>query len=569
MNLSQFFDHWRIIENPFRGEEARHDTVFARMGFGGVGIAAGAGIGESSGSSGAVAPGGGTAPPASQADNGRAGLAPISATAHSDFEKILGDLARPSTAIVFGEKGSGKTAIRMQLADRVTAHNVRRPDSKVLLVPYDDLNGVLDRFSRRTLAKSPAEAFQKFRLVDHIDAILGAVVPRLMDGLLGKPTPQPAKGQIAPPAPPPSPDQSTIALDLGPEPRKIARKLDSAGKRDLLLLQAVYDRPDVADLRTSRLRRILRIGLPPSLVLWTALAWFGWIPAAAVFAWAWTQRTDKGPSLTLTYIFAALLAVWLLLFAKRYAWDNLALLTIARKMRRQLRVITRSEPSMVRSLRQLDPVARDGGHLPLTESDEARYAMLDRLRRSLRHFGYTGLVIVIDRVDEPTLVSGDPDRMRAVIWPLFNNKFLQQEGVGVKMLLPIELRHALFKESSAFFQEARLDKQNLIERLSWTGAMLYDLCDARLKACRDPAAGPIALLDLFAEDVTGRDLVDALDQMHQPRDAFKFLYACLSEHCSNVTAEQEQWRIPRLVLESVRKQQSDRVQQLYRGIRPA
>jgi hypothetical protein len=99
--------------------------------------------------------------------------------------------------------------------------------------------------------------------------------------------------------------------------------------------------------------------------------------------------------------------------------------------------------------------------------------------------------------------------------------------------------------------------------------MLYDLCDARLRACRAPDAAPISLLDLFAEDVTAKDLVDALDQMHQPRDAFKFLYACLNEHCSGVTAEQGQWKVPRLTLESVKKQQADRVQQLYRGIRPA
>src|SRR5690606_28527153 len=216
------------------------------------------------------------------------------------------------------------------------------------------------------------------------------------------------------------------------------------------------------------------------------------------------------------YVFAGLLALWLLALGKRYAWDTLALLGLGRRMRRQLRVMARSEASIVRSLRQIDPAARDAGVLPLSDADEARYAMLDRLRRALRVFGYPGVLIVIDRVDEPTLISGDPDRMRAVVWPLFNNKFLQQEGIGVKMLLPIELRHALFKESSAFFQEARLDKQNLVERLSWTGAMLYDLCDARLKACRDPAAGPISLLDLFAEDVTARDLVDALDQMHQP-----------------------------------------------------
>src|SRR5690606_27359037 len=120
---------------------------------------------------------------------------------------------------------------------------------------------------------------------------------------------------------------------------------------------------------------------------------------------------------------------------------------------------------------------------------------------------------------------------------------LQQERFGIKMLLPIELRHALFRESAIFFQEARLDKQNLIERLTWTGAMLYDLCNARLKACRPPEAPPISLIDLFADDVTVRDLVDALDQMHQPRDAFKLLYQCLTEHCSNVTEDEAQWRI--------------------------
>jgi hypothetical protein len=195
--------------------------------------------------------------------------------------------------------------------------------------------------------------------------------------------------------------------------------------------------------------------------------------------------------------------------------------------------------------------------------------MLRRLRKVLAVFGYSSVVIVADRVDEPALVRGDPDRMRAVVWPLLNNKLLQQEGVGIKLLLPIELRHLLFKESAAFFQEARLDKQNMIERLAWTGAMLYDLCDARLQACRPPESPPITLLDLFAEDVTHKDIVEALDQMHQPRDAFKLLYQCFLDHCASVAGPASVWRIPRHVLENVRKQQSDRVQQLYRGIRPA
>jgi hypothetical protein len=64
---------------------------------------------------------------------------------HSEFDKIMGDLRRPSSAVVFGEKGSGKTAIRLQISRRISEHNVANPGAMVLLVPYDDVNGYLDR----------------------------------------------------------------------------------------------------------------------------------------------------------------------------------------------------------------------------------------------------------------------------------------------------------------------------------------------------------------------------------------------------------------------------------------
>ncbi len=546
MNLSQFLDHWSIAENPFRGEEARQDSVFVR-----IGLASQGSESLDRGPQPAV-PAAGISVSATQ-DSTPTDFGPRP-TSHSDFDKILGDLARPSTSIVFGEKGSGKTAIRLQIADHVARYNARHPQARILLVPYDDLNAMLERYHRRIGGKSPSEAFQKFRLVDHIDAVLTGIIPRLIDRILERP----AEARAA----------RDPGLDLGPDARKVARRLDAAARRDLIVMQVVYDCPEAADARTTRVRRLLRLNLPTSFVVWSLLAWIGWIPAGALFYMAGLKLTT-GNITVQTYVFAALLALWLLVLGKRFAWDNLALVGLARRVRRQIRIQNRSERSYIRSFRQLDPGLRDGNHLPLSDSDEARYATLERLKRILAVFGYSGLLIVVDRVDEPTLISGDPDRMRAVIWPLFNNKFLQQERVGVKLLLPIELRHALFKESSAFFQEARLDKQNLVERLSWTGAMLYDLCDARLRACLAPGAPPISLLDLFAEDVTAKDLVDALDQMHQPRDAFKFLYACLTEHCSAVTSEQNQWKVACLTLESVKKQQADRVQQLYRGIRPA
>ena len=183
--------------------------------------------------------------------------------------------------------------------------------------------------------------------------------------------------------------------------------------------------------------------------------------------------------------------------------------------------------------------------------------------------GYHGMVVVVDRVDEPAMINGEPHRMRRVVWPMLNNKFLQQDGLGVKMLLPIELRHLLMKEDSEFFQRARLDKQHMIERLTWSGSTLYDLCTRRIQSCLEKGAPGVSLSDLFEDDVSRQEVTDALDQMQQPRDAFKFLYQLIQEHCLTVPQDQPTWKIARLTLQMVRKLQAQRVQELHRGLAPA
>ena len=167
-NLTQFFEHWRILENPFRGEEARNDAVFARMA-------------------------------------GLAGGDPAAAALHSDFDKVLGDPARPSTSIVFGEKGSGKTAMRLQIEARLARHGRENPSQRSFVVLYDELNGFLDRLQERTAGRGdasrrargtrragsheadPADVFRRIRLVDHIDAIPSIAVTRLVSGILRRP----------------------------------------------------------------------------------------------------------------------------------------------------------------------------------------------------------------------------------------------------------------------------------------------------------------------------------------------------------------------------------------------
>lgn len=577
MTIADLLKHWRLIENPFRGEEARLDDVLARMSREDVPVRsadmraksvdkaaeakqAGAKAAANEGAAPGELP---AAMTTSALDHGPAARNRI--VHHAEFEKILGDLSRPSSSVVFGEKGSGKTAIRLQIAQRIASHNAVHVGARVLMIPYDDLNGVLDRLHERVGGKTPLESLQKIRLVDHLDALLLATVPRVVDAIIGRP--RSATGE---PLDVVDPSSGGVMAQAS----KVHKRLDDTGRRDLLLLQSLYDYPDLASGRTAPLRRKLRIsrGIWPTLE--NALAVIGPLVILALVSWTqffWDRFTPPSPitrewAAWGTLVLAGLFILWLL---KVGLWDKARLLRTAHRVRRQLRVSARGDISYVRSLKQLGKRLREVDALPLTDSEEPRYLLFDRLRRVLRSLGYAGLVVIVDRVDEPTLVSGDPDRMKAVIWPMLNNKFLQQQGVGIKMLLPMELRHALFRESSAFFQEARLDKQNLVDRLGWTGVSLFDLCEARLAACTIPGVTPVGLVDLFEEDVTRQDMIDALDRMHQPRDAFKFVYRCMTEHCATHASDERRVRIPRHIMQSVLKGETDRIQGLYRGIRPA
>ena len=55
----------------------------------------------------------------------------------------------------------------------------------------------------------------------------------------------------------------------------------------------------------------------------------------------------------------------------------------------------------------------------------------------------------------------------------------------------------------------------------------------------------------------------------EPRDAFKFVYALIQEHCANVPEERAEFKIPRPVLDTIRKQQVERMSGMLRGVRPA
>ena len=105
MKIQQFLDHHGIAGNPFADEDAQTDLVFK--------------------------------------------TACIRNTYHPTWDKIYGDPSEPATAVVFGEKGSGKTAIRLQIARHLADYNAEHPEHQVFVVEYDDFNPFLDRFRER------------------------------------------------------------------------------------------------------------------------------------------------------------------------------------------------------------------------------------------------------------------------------------------------------------------------------------------------------------------------------------------------------------------------------------
>lgn len=503
MNTTTFFKHYEIQENPFRAEEARQDAVFSRV---------------------------------------------EQICHHPDYDKVRGEFDNPSAAIVFGERGTGKTAMRLQIEQELEKHNITHTERRALGIAYDELNPVLDRFKQQLGESSTDTALAKIKLVDHIDGIMASVMPRIIDQVLGENRGEPALHA-----------ESSLA--------KTYRQAEPGVKRDLLMLQACYDRPEEADLRTRQLRQKIRAHRPMALPL---MKW-GSLTGIVLSLMAITLFFVTNPEQQ-RWLWIAGLVILIGLttgLGAGFLWHWTKLERIAHQLSKSLRVMHRPRLSFRHSLLALHMDDVYAGELPISLVDDTRFAMVQRLLRVIRPLGYQSMLVLFDRVDEPTLINGEPSRMKAVVWPLLNNKFLQQRNFGFKMLLPLDLKHELFRESTEFFREARLDKQNLIERLTWSGAMLYDICTSRLNACRGENSEPISLRDLFDDSVSHQDLVDALDQMQQPRDAFKLMYQVVQEHCANVPEEQPIWQIPKLTLDSVRKQQVERLSNMLRGVRPA
>ena len=464
MKIQDFLEHHGIAGNPFAEEDAQNDTVFKRT--------------------------------------------CLETTFHPSWDKIYGDPSDPSTSIVFGEKGAGKTALKLQMVRQFDRHNTAAPDRRTFVVLYDDFNPFLDRFVSRVGPSRPVEkVLGQWKLWDHMDAILSLAVTQFVTELT---------------------DSAS---------RRSAAKLTPPQARDLALLAACYDQ-STGETFPARWRKLRsRTGYAAWLGLWPLV--LGLVVTAA-FAAAVAFGVSAGNTGWLAAWWP-----WLLLAAAWGPWAvrrAKALWTAARIVR-SMRTGNRTVGQLAKALARMPEVDLAGQPLPLLARSDDRYELLAKFQGILAAQGYSGMVVIVDRLDEPHLINGSAERMKQVIWPMLDNKFLKSPGMGFKLLLPVELYRFIEREDEQFNQRARLDKQNLVPSLEWSGETLYDIASTRVKAA-SVGSPPATLAQLFEPEVDQRRLLDGLRSLRVPRQLFKFLYRLLVAHCHAHTDEQPVYRIP-------------------------
>ena len=249
----------------------------------------------------------------------------------------------------------------------------------------------------------------------------------------------------------------------------------------------------------------------------------------------------------------------------------------ARQIAKQVRILEHGTSSLRKILARFPASEIDDQPMPSRDRSDDRYELLSKLQRLLKPMGFTSIIVLVDRVDEPHLINGSAERMRDFLWSMFDNKFLKHPGIGFKMLLPRDVVYFLNREEKEFYERSRLDKQNLINSLEWTGESLFDMATNRIRACQpeDTVAGDAAgnaktsqstIRDFFADDVSREDLIARFAKLRVPRHLFRFLYRLLTEHCNRATEDQPSWKISRRTLETITDTYARELEAFDRGL---
>jgi len=124
----------------------------------------------------------------------------------------------------------------------------------------------------------------------------------------------------------------------------------------------------------------------------------------------------------------------------------------------------------------------------IPRNTENRFTLLKSFMELVRYFGLSGVYLLVDRVDEPTSIKGDPEKMRELVTPILDDQLFQIDHLGIILFLPYEL-HDLKKYY-------RSDRIKTISSISWSPDNMIRLIEKRMNVGRKPGSPPIHLSDI-------------------------------------------------------------------------
>jgi hypothetical protein len=445
---------------------------------------------------------------------------------------MYGNPRMAAPAIAFGEKGSGKSALRLVIRRRLDKFNENNPTEKVFLIEYIDFNPFLSQFRRAIGARADdrqaaQEVVKRWKIGDHLDAILSLGVTQHVDTIL--------------------------------EDNAASKDMTRKQKMYLMLLTALYYNSDRKTTTEAlhRIKRLVRFFSFRPIVKWLFIILLS-LAGVSVSLIPWYT----GMQSIFNKVFYGLGGAGLAVTWIWWMWDYLSARAQSAWATRGVKILPRNSSNLSSLLSQVSGKERKEFVLPNGMDESSRYLLLERFMDLLESSGYQGVYVLMDRVDEPSLLSVSEGLMRQFAEKMLDIKLLQYPRLGLKLFLPIEM-DAIHRNASADqLKHMRLDKSNLIPELKWSGQELYEIANQRMNICKKTETEKVVLGEMFEEGFDFVYLKDTLSTLGTPRYAFGFLATLIAEYVKDLPNDlgegDKRWKISRTHFDVIRALWIDR-----------
>ena len=311
--------------------------------------------------------------------------------AHWAFDRIFGNPRVPAPAIIFGEKGSGKSALRLITSKHLERFNADHPNDRVFVVEYTEYNSYMENF-RRFIGKradstaAAQEVVKRWKVSDHLDCILSLGITRLVDDVLI--------------------NEESI------------KNLTHKQKVYLLLMASLYYNSDrrTTPEALNHLNRLLKVQTYSSTIHWI-IALLGTIVSILLFL---VPIFTETPPISENF-WHILGIVGLVLTWGWFGIYHLMLGSSANRANRAVKVLNTNPSNLKNQLKALSAKERREYTLPIGSDENSRYHLLSEFIGILHSSGFKGLYVLVDRIDEPSLLSAR-ELMRRFIEKLLDIK---------------------------------------------------------------------------------------------------------------------------------------------------